>query len=125
MLDSKPISTPLEPGIKLKKVSSTEEESFPYKELLGTLMYLAICSRPDIAYSVSYLNQFVNCYDSTHWIAAKRVLGYLKGIADNSLLYRKTSSPLRDYVDADWANCPDDRRSYTGYAFVLSGYIIS
>ncbi|KMQ86895.1 copia protein [Lasius niger] len=101
ILDSKPVSTLLESGTKLKKASSTEEESFPYKELLGALMYLAICFRPDIAYSVSYLSQFANYYDSTHWIVAKRVLRYLKATADNGLFYRKTSLPLRDYVDTD------------------------
>jgi len=88
-------------------------------------MYLATSTRPDIAHAVSYLSQFNSCYDVTHWTAAKRVLRYLKGTIDVGLTYRKSSRPLEGYVDADWAGCPLDRRSYTGHTFLLSGCPIS
>lgn len=76
MSDSKPVSTPLDPGTKLVKNEeepNTEEKEFPYQELVGALTYLAVCTRPDIAYSVSYLSQFnLSCYSTSHWAATKR-----------------------------------------------------
>jgi len=51
----------------------------------------------------------------------KRILKYLQGTVDVGLTYRRTGKSLYGFVDADWANCPEDRRSYTGYAFVLAG----
>lgn len=121
--EAKPISTPLVPGMKLQKSDTTEEgdKTYPYQELIGSLMYLAICTRPDIAYAVTYLSQFNTCYDSTHWSAAKRILKYLKGTSHLGLTYKKTGRPIYGYVDADWGNCTIDHRSFTGYAFVLSG----
>lgn len=128
MSDSKPVSTPLDPGVKLQKSKSepsSEESSFPYRELVGALMYLAVCTRPDISYTASYLSQFNSCYDLTHWTAAKRVLRYLQGSRDVGLYFHKSNKSLKAFVDADWANCPDDRRSYTGFAFILGNCPIS
>lgn len=128
MSESKIVSTPLNPGTKLNKdeeEQSSENQGLPYRELIGALMYLAVCTRPDIAYSVSYLSQFNNCFQTCHWIAAKRVLRYLQGTRNTGLRFRKTGRTLEGYVDADWANCPYDRKSYTGYAFTLGGCPIS
>lgn len=127
MSNANPVSTPLDANVKL--VPSTEggsgRESLPYRELVGALMYVATCTRPDISFAVSYLSQFGTCYDSTHWTAAKRVLRYLKGSLKLGLKYRRTGDPVKGYVDADWANCPVDRKSYTGHTFVLGGTPVS
>jgi len=128
MTESKPVATPIEPGIKLKRENQSrgnDKEDRPYKQLVGALMYLAVCTRPDIAHAISYLSQFCACNDESHWKAAKRVLRYLKGTIDVGIVFTRTSTPLMGYVDADWANCPDDRRSYTGYAFILGGSPVS
>lgn len=128
MLEAKPVATPLDLGTKLTRNEEhpgAEEENLPYRELVGALMYLAVCSRPDLAYAVSYLSQYSTCYNKTHWVAAKRVLRYLKGTADVGLRFLKSTESLTGFVDADWANCLDDRRSYTGYAFILGGGPIS
>ncbi|CAK9826054.1 Retrovirus-related Pol polyprotein from transposon TNT 1-94 [Anthophora retusa] len=128
MTDCNPINTPMDPGTKLQKregPANREDSKLPYRELIGSLMYLAVATRPDIAYTVSYLSQFLSCYDKTHWAAAKRVLRYLKHTMDLSIEYGRTDEPLKGYVDADWANCPIDRRSYTGYAYVLASGAIS
>lgn len=132
MSNANSVTTPIELGIKLKKSDriddrskSSESESLPYRELLGSLMYLAVCTRPDIAHVVSYLSQYNSCYDSTHWAAAKRVLRYLKGTQDVGLSFRNTEESLKGFVDADWANCPNDRRSYSGFVFILGGNPIS
>ena len=83
-------------------------------------MYLAVNTRPDIAFAASYWSQFNNKCGKTHWLAAKRVLQYLKRTINYSIVYRKTGKLLEGYTDADWANCTSDRRSYTGYCFRLA-----
>jgi hypothetical protein len=126
MTDCKPVQTPLEVGVFLEKEKSGCDEAYPYQALIGSLMYLAVNCRPDIAHAVSYLSQFNCCYGSTHWKAVKRVLRYLKGTIDLAIEYKKTGSlDVEAYVDADWANDKEDRRSYTGFIFKLAGGPIS
>ncbi|KMQ86503.1 retrovirus-related pol polyprotein from transposon tnt 1-94 [Lasius niger] len=88
-------------------------------------MYLSVCTRPDISFAVSYLSQFNDCYGETHWKAAKHVLRYLKGTESTGLNFPKRHGPLTTYVDADWANCPLDRRSYTGFTFQIGRSLVS
>lgn len=72
MTDCKPVSAPMENNLKLNK-SETNNDNFPYQQLIGGLMYLAVLTRPDISFCVSYLSQFNNCFDKSHWNSAKRV----------------------------------------------------
>ena len=103
MSDCKPVATPVDPGTTLKKRKERvdEELQLPYRELVGALTYLASTTRPDISFAASSLGQFNSCFWREHWTAAKWVLRYLK--------------------DVDWGSCVDDRRSYTGYKFLLNG----
>ena len=85
MADSKGAKTPLDPSEKLSKemCPKTQEEKLemeriPYQNLIGSLMYLAVSTRPDIAHAVSMLSQFNTNFGQQHWTAAKRVLRYLK-----------------------------------------------
>ncbi|CAL1680763.1 unnamed protein product [Lasius platythorax] len=124
MSDCNPISTPVDPNIKLdkaEKISSSDEEDLPYRELVGCLTYLASFTRPDISFAAGYLGQYNNCFDESHWKAAKRVLRYLKGTMDFGLTYYPNSKPLTGYVDSSWGNCHDDRRSQSGFIFILNG----
>jgi hypothetical protein len=128
MEDCKPVLTPLAVGSKLSELHSeddNEDTNFPFRELIGALMYVAMGTRPDVSHAVSVLSQFSNCYRKKHCTAAKRVLRYLKGTIDKKLIYRKNQDNLTCYVDADWANCEIDRRSYTGSTFILSGAAFS
>ena len=127
MENSKPTKTPLDGSVKLKKAESEEvnDENLPYQNLIGSLMYLAVSTRPDISYAVSALSQFNTNYGKEHWNAAKRVLRYLNGTSEYKLVYKPTKKMLEGFVDADWAGCSDDRRSYTGYAFILAGAAVS
>lgn len=127
MTDCKPVNSPMDVNAKLSTPADnpSDEKKLPYRELVGALMYLAIATRPDIAHAVSVLSQFNNCYEQRHWIAAKRVLRYLKGTVDFGLTFGSSDELLTGYVDADWAGCPIDRRSYTEFVFVLSGSVIS
>lgn len=129
MSDCKSVSTPIDistRSVKAEQEDDVEEVTkFPYRELVGSLMYLAMATRPDIAHAVSWLSRYNDCYDRTHWTAAKRVLRYLKGTAHYGVTYKVSDKPLFGYVDADWGNCPNDRRSYTGFAFLLADGAIS
>lgn len=71
MTDCNTVSTPLEQNKKLS--SSGQYYDIPYQQLIDSIMYLAVCTRPDICFSVSYLSQFNINHTKEHWLAAKRV----------------------------------------------------
>ena len=121
MKDCKPIITPLDGNKNMKLPKGDEElyENYPYQNLIGCLMYLAVSTRPNIAYAESALSQFNVRHGMEHWNAAKRVLRYQKATLNYGLTSKKTGEDLVGYVDADWAGCPDYRRSYTGHAFIF------
>ncbi|XP_054745996.1 uncharacterized protein LOC129250391 [Anastrepha obliqua] len=128
MEQCKPIQTPMELNCRLEKPASANESEmkvYPYQNLLGALMYLSVTTRPDIAFTVSFLSQFNSNYSLQHWKAAKRVLRYVKGTINYGLLYKKSDSELYGVADADWGANLADRRSYSGFAFILAGGSIS
>lgn len=128
--DAAPLSVPMDPGLKLRRVDlkalSADEQAtlakLPYRSLVGCLLYLAIATRPDIAYSVQQFSQFLDCFSFVHWNAAIRLVRYLKGTRDLKLhLGGPNIIDLVGFTDSDWANCPDTRRSIGGYIWTL-GY---
>lgn len=124
MLDCKPANTPMEKGIKFT-VGKETQDKYNYRNLIGCLMYIAVCTRPDISHAVSVLSQFNDCYTDEHWKAAKRVLRYLKGTINYSLSYQRSGLEVTSFVDADWAASEIDRKSYTGYVFKLGSSVIT
>lgn len=122
MTDCKPISTPMEFGLKLKSEPEATKVNEPYRELIGSLIWLSTCTRPDIAYATSKLASFCSHPTEAHWKAAKRVLRYLKATQNIGISYSKKSSEmLQGYSDADWAGDIEDRKSTSGFVFMLSG----
>lgn len=124
MSECNPVSTPLEAGTKMTKGtpwSDADGKKPPYRELVGCLLYLSLATRPDIAHAASVLSQFNDCFNGNHWGAAKRVLRYLKGTSELGICYRSKDESLAGYVDADWGGSTDDRRSFTGYTFIMCG----
>jgi hypothetical protein len=91
---------------------------------VGALQYCTL-TRPDIAYSVNQLCQHLHHPTSVHWSAAKRVLRFLKDTADHGLRFSKTNMHLHAFCDSDWAGCPDDRRSTSGFAVFLGNCLLS
>lgn len=86
-----------------------------YRELIGTLMYLTICTRPDIAFSIGYLSRFLDSPTEPMWQAALKILRYLKNTDQIGILYKRTSSvPLQVFSDSDFASDPKTRKSTTG-----------
>jgi hypothetical protein len=115
MADANPVETPMVPGLQLRRpdkstpLSPAEAQWFartPYRSLVGSLMYLAVGTRPDIAYAVGRLSTFLDCYRPEHWDAATRVLKYLKGTRSLSLvLGGHAPITLTGFSDSDYANC--------------------
>ena len=91
-------------------------------------MYAALATRPDIAYAVTALCQFMANPAVSHWNAAKRVFRYLQGTQEHALVYGGhggKDQPLYGYSDSDWGNDVNDRRSVTGWVFFLHDGAVS
>jgi hypothetical protein len=91
-------------------------------------MYIALGTRPDIAYAVNRLAQFTSDPKSKHWTAVKRVFRYLKGTRNYKLTYGGNSDvlnvDLNFYCDADWA-ASSNRKSISGYVVIMAGGAIA
>ena len=128
MNNCNPVSTPADPSNHLVKAAEDDEvvDQPLYQSLIGSLMYLATCTRPDIAYSVGVLARFSSKPNQSHWTAAKRVLRYLKGTSNLGIVF-KGDSPDGPAVfsDADWAGDAGDRKSTSGYMFCIAGGPVS
>ncbi|KAJ9691425.1 hypothetical protein PVL29_013564 [Vitis rotundifolia] len=93
-----------------------------YRRIVGALQYVTL-TRPDIAFAVNKACQFMAKPYDVHWLAVKRILRYLKGTISLGLHFQpSTSMELQGYSDADWASCPDDRRSTISKSSVESEY---
>ncbi|GAU39942.1 hypothetical protein TSUD_149520 [Trifolium subterraneum] len=126
LLGSKLASTPLDPSIKLHNDNGKPFEDISlYRRLIGKLLYLTN-TRPDIAYAIQQLSQFLHNPTVTHFKAACRVIRYLKHNPGRGLMfYRHSDIQLIGYSDADWAECLDTRRSTSGYCFFLGSSLVS
>ncbi|KAJ9525163.1 hypothetical protein QJQ45_020718 [Haematococcus lacustris] len=120
---SKPL--PMAPAVKLVREGEALDTTLHhYSALVGSLLYLTCCTRPDIAFAVGALARHMSAPTKQHWSAACSVLCYLKGTADQGLLFGGVSG-LQGYSDADYAGDKDTARSTTGYLFTLNGGAIS
>lgn len=127
MHDSNPVSTPIEPNATLSRDSGTPLQSATrYQQIVGSIMYLVTATRPDLAFTITFLSQFSSAPTDLHLKAAQRVLRYIKYTRDWALLYPwNTPLALTGYSDASHGNCYDTRRSYSGYIFKLGSATIS
>lgn len=108
-------------------------ELLRYQELVGSLLYASISTRPDIAYAVQRLTRFMQAPLMRHWKAALRVLRYLAGTRDAALTFGRQATERRRsdavgvsaYSDADWASDKVDRKSVTGWIALVNGDPVS
>ena len=129
--DQKPLSIPMDPKVQLSRAQSPQSAAdvatmrqVPFRAALGSLMYLAMGSRPDIAFVVLTLAQFTENPGLPHWEALKRVYRYLIGMKSWSLTYGTQTKSLISYANADGAS-QEHRHAITGYAFLIDGGAIS
>ncbi|XP_061357068.1 secreted RxLR effector protein 161-like [Gastrolobium bilobum] len=120
MTDCNPVSTPMEPGLKLSKYDGRERvDPSYYRSLVGSLRYLR-CTRTDLCLSVGIISRFMEDPGCTHWKAAKRILRYVKGTISQGLHYSKSDKyKLTGYSDSDWCRDVDDRKTTASYVFFM------
>ena len=126
--EAKTVSTPADISVKLKKDDGFSKEVNPvtYQSIVGSLLYAAIATRPDISQAVGVVSKFCSKPTEAHLTAVKRILRYLKGTLNLAIKYQKSENdPLIGYSDADWAGDLDDRHSTTGNIFLMTGGPIS
>lgn len=129
-LDScNPVNVPADPNVILSSELDTtfEGTSVPYREAVGSLMFLSSTTRPDITYAVNLVSRFQNNFSQIHWNAVKRIMKYLKATPYHGIQYMSESENpyLVAYSDADFAGDLDTRKSTTGYVFMLSNGAIT
>lgn len=125
--DCKPRQLPLSPALQLSAGQGDllDKETSSYSQLVGSLLYLSVCTRPDIAHAVGVLTKFMSAPSSTHWQAAQAVLRYVAGTAEYSLVFGTSSANIIGYSDASYADDLDTRRSTSAFVFVMFGGAVS
>ncbi|PRQ35279.1 putative RNA-directed DNA polymerase [Rosa chinensis] len=127
MLLTKPMSTPMSAKDSLTATDGALlDNPTEFRTLVGALQYLTI-TRPDIAFAVNSVSQFMSQPRLPHLVAVKRILRYVKGTLGHGLSFAPQHQPVHlfAYSDADWAGCPDSRRSTSGYLVYLGSNLIS
>ncbi|KAK2577550.1 hypothetical protein KPH14_012917, partial [Odynerus spinipes] len=126
--DAKISDIPLDVNYKNIEEGKLLPENKKYQSLIGSLMYIAISTRPDITASVTILSRKMQNPTETDWKEAKRVARYLKGTMNYVLKLGNTKNcneELVGYADADWGEDKKDRKSNSGYVFQYYGSSIS
>jgi hypothetical protein len=122
------VCSPIVPGCRLSKNESGKAtDASEYKQMVGCLMYL-LASRPDLAYSVCLVARYMDRPTEIHVAAVKRIMRYLKGTLSYGMLYKADDNKnlcLIGWSDSDYAGDLDDRKSTTGYLYMLGSGAIS
>ncbi|XP_071695319.1 uncharacterized mitochondrial protein AtMg00810-like [Rutidosis leptorrhynchoides] len=126
MSSCNPARTPVDTSAKLSASASPQvAEPAKYRSLVGALQYLTF-TRPDILYAVQRVCLHMHDPREPHLHALRHIIRYLQGTLDYGLhIYKMASRHLVAYTDADWAGCPDTRRSTSGYCVYFGDNLIS
>ncbi|KAJ9549004.1 hypothetical protein OSB04_021547 [Centaurea solstitialis] len=137
MINAKPVQTPMASSTVLSATDGRDlADPKLYRSVVGSLQYLSF-TRPDISFAVNKVCQFLHAPKDSHWSAVKRILRYLKHTMHHGLLIRKSATPqlrvfsdtespnIAAFSDADWAGCPDDRKSTGGFCIFFGDNLIS
>jgi hypothetical protein len=126
MMNCKPATTPVDTKAKVSASDGVplQDQTF-YRSIAGALQYLTI-TRPELAYAVQQACLHMHAPHDVHWNIIKRILRYVRGTPSHGILLRASSSTtLTAYTDADWAGCPDTRRSTSGFCIFLGDALVS
>ncbi|KAJ0398347.1 hypothetical protein ATCC90586_006770 [Pythium insidiosum] len=128
MDESKPTTTPMVPKMRLDEIQGEPDEAEreamrhkPYRQVVGSLLYLARVSRPDIAFAANQLARHCATPRREAWNAAAHLLRYLQLTKHLELVLRPSDDDFRVATDADWANDKRDRKSVSGFVAFLFG----
>ena len=124
MAESNRVKTPAEVRNPAQEDDQVDD-GYPYRELIGALMYLMICTRPDLSYSVSIAARKSHRPSTSDVAAVKRILRYLKGTVNVGLRLGGSHITLKAFADADFAADTESRRSISGYVLFLGAGPIS
>ena len=123
MKDAKTKVLPCDAGMTMFNCSQSKllENPTLFRAIIGSLVYINTCTRPEISYIVTRLSQYMDKPTKAHLALAKDVLRYLKGTIDQELIFYKSKNivQLIGYCDSDYAGS-DDRKSTSGYCFKLN-----
>jgi len=126
MKDSKVIEVPHDPKTKLKNNVNKDDEmvKVPYQQHVGSLMYAMLCTRLDLAYPISMVNQHMSKprtldYDQANFSILARHLQF------NLQFKILPNQEMVGYCDEDWAGDLEDKRSTIGFVFMMGGDVIS
>uniref|UniRef100_A0AAV1VJG3 Polyprotein n=1 Tax=Peronospora matthiolae TaxID=2874970 RepID=A0AAV1VJG3_9STRA len=126
MDECKAVASPVDVSSRLVPSNSASKVDVPFREAVGALMHLTTATRPDIAYAVSFVSRFMEKPQEEHWVAVKRIFRYLQGTKMHGICYKPSAKiDFRGYSDADWAGDLADRKSTSGYVFMLLGAPVS
>ena len=132
MDNAKPVATPLALQTRLSKEDcpkTKEDKEFmslvPYSNVVGSIMYAIVCTRPDVAQAVSVVSRYMVNPQKSHWLAVKWILRYLHGTSNVCIEYGRKNEGLQVFIDADFGGDLDQRKSTLGYVFCLEGSAIS
>jgi len=121
-----PVKNPIIPGFKLvKDEGGVSVGATTYKQMVGSLMYMT-ATRPDLGFMVSLISKFMERPTELHQQVVKRVLRYIKGTTELGIFYKRgEEEKLVAYLDSDYAGDSEDRKSTSGYAFLLSSGVVA
>ncbi|KAL7605170.1 hypothetical protein Lser_V15G18000 [Lactuca serriola] len=119
--DCSPVSTPIDPNVKLMPNNGVPSSQLEYTKAIGSLMYAMTSTRPDIAFTVGKLSRYTSNPSAQHWQEVNRVFKYLKGTMDYGLSYLGSPSVLEGHSDLSWITNMEDHSSTSGWVFLLRG----
>ncbi|XP_070022268.1 secreted RxLR effector protein 161-like [Nicotiana sylvestris] len=124
-LEFRSARTPIDLNHHLVKNKGESTSQLEYASVLGSLIYIMNSTRPDIACAISKLSRFTSNPNKHHWVAMKRVLGYLEYTQDYALHYNKYPAVIEGYSDANWITDSTETKSTSGYVLTVGGGAVS
>ena len=123
--DCQPTHTPYDSSVLLRKNRRIGRDQLRYSQIIGSLMYLASATRPDISFAVSKLSQFMSNLGDNHWRALERVMRYLNGTMSYGIHYTRYPKVQESYCDVNWVSDADEVHTTSGYVFLLRDGVVS
>ena len=126
MQNAKTTTTPMKEGSLFRNKSQASESDIKqYQAIVGSIMFAMIETRPDIAYATSVVSRHAKNPGKSHMEAAKQILRYLSATRDRGITFGGGDLSIQGYSDSDWAGDKEDRKSTSGYVFMLNNGPIS